>query len=673
MLDLLKKTKLSNTTLRNHISIFLKGIWLFPTILTLGLIVLSLLQLSGSSMGQYHIIFYGSQSDPDLVANHPETIRSDEWVVNTQKAIAQKNNNFNSINNNIGDGEDATLLADTPTNDWSTIFKPHNIGFLALPFDIAFSLRWWMLSYLLVLSCYFFIVTMLPKKRLLASILSLGFLFSPFFQWWYAYGTLGSVYYSLFGAVVFIKLLQTKNKLHAWLWGLLLAYIAICFVLILYPPFQIPCALVLLAFSIGYVVNKQKDLGWRPLQRNLIIFAGFMLISALIVGIVVYQHQSVVATIQNTAYPGHRSIPSGGYSIEHLSSSNLSPVFQSTTKSSAYSRPLIGVTNQSESSNFILIFQFLMLPLLYLMYKRYRKNKQVDYIAISLAAILLLFMVWMFLPGIDIIGKLTLLDKVPQSRLLIGMGLLNIMFIVLFIKHFEEYKKQPFNIYMSIIYSLIVLVLYLLIDFHVAIQFPGFIGFKSAALLAIPIPIIIFLMLRRHFIAAAIAFTLFSFLSVYHINPLYRGTSVLTETPISLAIREIGQSSNKKWISEDIVLENFAAMNGQPSITGTYLYPQLSIWRGLNVQDKEDIYNRYAHVNFTFDRSPDQTIKPVVTLPGADQFNVRIEPCDEFLAKNNVGFLITSVEFAPNVALCADLIQKVIYPTVTFNIYRLHQ
>ena len=398
-----------------------------------------------------------------------------------------------------------------------------------------------------------------------------------------------------------------------------------------------------------------------------------MLISALIVGFVVYQHRGVVATIQNSAYPGHRSVSSGGYSMEHLSSSNLSPVFQSISRSGAYSRPLIGATNQSESSNFILIFQFLMLPLLYFIYKRYRKSKKVDYVALSLTVLLLLFMTWMFLPGADIIGKLTLLDKVPQSRLLIGMGLLNIMFIVLFIKHFEEYKKRPFNISTSIIYSLLVLVLYLLIDFHVAIQFPGFIGFKSAVLLAIPIPIIILLMLRKHFLAAAIIFTLFSFFSIYHINPLYRGTSVLTETPISLAIREIGQSSDKKWISEDIVIENFAAMNGQPSITGTYLYPQLSIWRSLNMQDKEDIYNRYAHVNFTFDRSPDKTIKPVITLPGADQFNVRIEPCDEFLTKNNIGFLITSAEFAPNVALCAELIQKVAYPTVTFNIYRLHQ
>jgi hypothetical protein len=125
-----KKNYHNHTVLQSKVlHDFLHGIWLFPAILTLILIILSALQINGSSIGFYHEFFYGNAKDPALIAGKPQSIRSDEWIVNTQKTIAQKNDNYKGINTNVGNGEDETLIYDAPTKDWSTIFKPHNIGF----------------------------------------------------------------------------------------------------------------------------------------------------------------------------------------------------------------------------------------------------------------------------------------------------------------------------------------------------------------------------------------------------------------------------------------------------------------------------------------------------------------------------------------------------------------
>lgn len=647
---------------KHSIKKFTQSIWLFPAMLTLLLIIMSALQVSGSSIGIYHELFYGASPDKDLIANHPLSIRSDEWIVNTQKAIAQENDGFKSINKNVGVGEDETLLADTPTTDWSTLFKPHNLGFFVLPFANAFALKWWLLSYLLILSSYFFILMLLPGKKMLAALLSLAFLFSPFLQWWYSYGTLGTIYYTLFGLVAFMKIAQAATLKSRVIWSSILAYIGVCFALIFYPPFQIPCLIVALGFAVGYLINKK-----RTIKPTLLFGFAAMLVAALIVGCFFLQKKEVISTIEETAYPGQRIVTSGGYSAEHLLSSQLSPVFEYTGRAMHYSRPEISATNQSESSNFILLLPFILLPILVLSLRK-KQKQTTEYTSLILAGVSLLFFAWLLVPHLNIIGDITLLNRVPLQRLLIGIGLVNFILGVLFIKQCSE-NKYRFPTSWNVIYSLLVLLCIVIINLHVSMQFPGFLGFKGALLLSLPFPIITFLFLQKYFRLGALFLFIFSFVSVFAVNPLYKGTDVLTDTPISQSIRQL--ANGKRWASEEIYLENFASMNGVPSLTGTYVYPQLNIWDKLNQPMRKSIYNRYAHVSFTFDRSGSSTIKPVLTGIGVDQFNIKISPCDPFFKTMNVGFLTTSVPFPDGSAPCASLAKSVTYPAISYYIYRL--
>ena len=169
--------------------------WLFPGLVISLLIGLSVMQLSGSSVGVYDSFF--GRSTPDLVNGQPRTVRSDEWMVTTPLTAAQQAEQFPTTNQDIGEGQDMSLVVDVPYADWSSLFKPQNWAFFWLPLDMAFAFKWWSLAALLLLAVYSFVLFFAPQRYLLAALISLAFLFSPFIQWWYQSITVLPIAYGL--------------------------------------------------------------------------------------------------------------------------------------------------------------------------------------------------------------------------------------------------------------------------------------------------------------------------------------------------------------------------------------------------------------------------------------------------------------------------------------------
>lgn len=621
-------------------------------------------------MGSYYKLFYGEARDSSLLLNHPQPIRSDEWLVNTQMTIAQSNDNYNRVNKNIGDGEDVSVVGEAPYKEWSAIFKPQNLAFFVLPFENAFALRWWLMAYLLILSCYFFILALLPAKKLFAAFLSIALLLSPFVQWWYLYGTLGCIYFSLFGGLILMKLLNQKRLFQSLLWGLLLTYIAVCFALILYPPFQIPCALAMLAFVAGYSFEKLKTLPRREVMQKMGILLGSAIFASLLVLVFLNTRADVVSTIQNTAYPGKRIQKSGEYDVIHLFSSHLSAQLQFGSKANHY---LISgaATNQSEASNFLLLLPFLLLPSIFVLYKYYKKDKQIDWPLLLTNCAFLLIVIWLSVPNIRILGKLTLLEAVPHTRLIIGLGVLNIVQNALFVRRYTSFKTFIVKWKWALIYVSLVFVIELGLGLYVMHHSPGFIGIRRVIAFALPVPVILYLLLRKHFNLAASGLLAFSIVLTFRINPLYHGTSILTKTPVSLAIQRVASQDDGVWATEHFLLENFVFMNGARSLSGVYSYPQLELWRDADPGAPDYIYNRYAHTIFAFDRDHAQTIPTKVSLTGGDSLGITTEPCSEFLRKHNTRYLLTAAELNPE-DKCASLIEQINYPAITFFIYKLN-
>ena len=181
-------------------------------------------------------------------------------------------------------------------------------------------------------------------------------------------------------------------------------------------------------------------------------------------------------------------------------------------------------------------------------------------------------------------------------------------------------------------------------------------------------PIIIFALLRKKTYAALTLFLIFSIASSIKVNPLYIGTSIITSTPLSVTIKNISNSDNGRWVTDESALENITTLNGTRSLSGVYAYPQLELWR--SIEANEDIYNRYAHTNFVFDRNRSKEINTTLIQSSGDNFGIVTEPCGKFLEESRVKYILTATQFSETED-CLKLITRVVYPNKTFYIYQI--
>jgi hypothetical protein len=659
------------TTFRGRASRLGESPWLFPIICIATLFLLTAFHISGSSVGIYHTYFYGDGSkDNNLLINRPRAVRSDEWLANTQMTIAQANNDYRQVNPNIGTGEDMSIILDVPYKDWSAIFKPQNLVFFVLPLEYAFAFKWWLMACLLLLSSYSFVLILLPKRRLFAALFALALLFSPFVQWWYQYITLAPISYTLFSLSVFILILRARQfGIRLWL-GILMSYLMACFILVLYPPFQIPCVLVAGVFVVGYVTQESSTKGFESSLKALYQLGGAAAVAILVAALFFITRLPAVSAVRQTVYPGHRTVLNGGFSLTHLLSANLSYGLQWGRKFAAYNLPQYGLSNQSEASNFILLIPFLILPGLWLVVRKYQAEKIIDWPLTVTSALFALFMARLFLPHFNWVSRLLLLDRVPHARLLIGLGLLSAIHTVLVAKHLASQKQLIISNNFAYLCALLTLAVELTLGLQMHGRAPGDISVLLAIALALPVPLIVLLLLRRQLAWAAFVSLGFSLISAGGVHPLYGGLGVLTESPLSNAIKTLSKSDEGRWVAEGLMLENYASLNGAPSLSGVYAYPQLNVWSDI-VGAKQDVYNRYAHAVFELDRNPHETARTSLNLDGQDSFSVSVDPCSDFLQRQNVRFVITDTEF-DNQQQCLTLADTIAYPARTIYIYRLH-
>lgn len=657
-----------NDKIKYSINKFIKSKWAFPVILFLIVVILSLLKIHGSSIGMYHNFYYGeSTKDSNLIANRPQSIRSDEWLVSSQLTLAQLGNDFNEVNRNLGNGIDVSMVVDVPTKSIIQIFKPHNFGFFVLPRDIAFAFRWWIIAYLLVVSIYLFVLVVLPGKIKLAILLSIGFAFSPFFVWWYQTGTLSPVYWGMFGLVVAINIMKAKNWKIVIAWSVLLAYIATSFALVLYPPFQIPVILVVLAFLVGYYLDRK-----RLFDKNFknIIFGALITISLTIISLAfaLVPKIPVVAAISGTDYPGGR-VSTSGFSMAHetilLVAGNVAPLMQISSRADSLS----WAPNQSEASTFFMIGLLLLPAILYYAIK-YKKRLKSYWSIMTMISITAIFLIWIFIPGVDFIGIPTLLNRVPQGRLLIGVGLASFILLVLGIEVFQN-RFVKFNKPFPLLYAGTIFVVYLFIDMLISYFSPEFMGSKWALVLAIPYAIIIYLFLDKKFNLGASALLLFSLSSIIFIHPIYRGTDIMTNSEITYAMNELDPSGHSVWVADNLVFENLALINNKRSLTGTYLYPDYDTWVKNFPKDRTK-YNRYAHVVANLDRNEAKEIDTTLHNPQGDVLLIDTEACSDFLEEAGVNFILTQTPITNSQAPCLNLAKTIKMTATTIYIYRIN-
>lgn len=655
--------------LTHIINYFNKSIWVFPTIVLIIFIILVALKINGSSIGVYSSLI-NSPSEPDssLIAGKPRTIRSDEWIVTTQMILAQSQESYPSFNQNIGNGQNMNIILDVPTKDWSQLFRPQNHAFFAMPMEYAFAYRWWFMAMVLLLAIYFLSLQFMPGRRLMSSALAVSVLFSAFIQWWYISATLACIAYGALALLLIIKTTEAKTVFQRIIYSSGLAYSLVSFAILLYPPFQIPIALVMLSFLIGYAfkLNNQRLLKKTALRLWPYISAVIAITIALTT-LFLYQNREPLVAVQNTSYPGKRIVSSGEFPISHLLSGSLASQNLRDSRAANYQIVSQGITNQSESSTFIFLAFFLAPIVVFI----YLKKSEHTPLLIALLVCLTVFICWLFIPGIDIIGSITKLDIVPHNRLVIGLGFLNILLLII-MSAISSKSQKTITTPVAAVLSILCFFATILVHLSIQQSMPEYIGIIKSILLATPVPVMVFLFLKKQFTASFLLLAVFSILSSAPVNPLYRGLGILTENPVSQAVRQY-PDDHSIWAIEDIQLENIATINGRRSLSGVYVYPQLSLWENINNTQSMDRYNRYAHASFNIDRDPNKSIQTDFVESGFDQLVVKTEACSLFMQDSKVKYILSSGVIDPRDQTCIKDIDPIHLrgSGITFYIYTL--
>lgn len=635
--------------------------WIFPLVLFLIILLLSVFHIHGSSIGIYQQVFEGKDTkDPNLIANQPQMSRSDEWMVNSGYTFSQIPNNYSEKNKFIGNGLDITIDTDAPYRGWSMIFKPQNLAFFIMPFSVAFAFKWWIIGYALIISCYFFILYFLPRKIWLAILLSLSLFFSPFVQWWYQSITLLPIAYSFLAMLLLFKITECKNSRRLMLYGTLLAYLAACFVLIMYPPFVIPCLLVVGVTYISYLLQNYKSILTGPWKKQLLILVLSGTVAAIIVGLFIFTRLDVIKALRQSVYPGSRITNSGGYRTRLVFDGLFNIFLQNPVTAKAY------YTNQSEASRFVLIFPFLILPLVYIFIKKALSQKKIDYHIAGLLVLIGIFLARVMTTLPNIVFKLFFLHRAPAGRLIIVFGMLNVMAIIFLVRYLENKKRLPKSItFISVIFTVLFnfFVLRALYNYYPQYLKP----YSTAIWMIITLGGAIWLLLIRKATLASVIILTICFLSTYQVNPLYRGTQVVYNDTINQALRRVDPAKRGTWaVVQGDMLTTYLMMNGYKAASGIYLYPDLKFWHKFDKNlDEETVYNRCSHALFIPNAETESNKN--FELTAQDFFWVLINGCNNNIQKN-IDFVMSHVPLKDK---CLEPITESIAPNLHFYFYKV--
>lgn len=604
------------------------------------ILVLTAFRISGSSIGMWNKYLGDDPMKGGVVLGIPRSIRSDEWLVQTPLTLSQDENNYDQINQFIGNGQDTAVIYDAPNKHWSTIFKPHNWGFFVLPQENAFAFKWWFRGAMLIISTYLLLLVLTKRNYFLSISGALILFFTPMVQWWYSIQVMEPIAYGFLSLYFALRILKYESKKRLIFYSIILFYSMIAFALSFYPAFQIPVLYVVLFVFLGYTIENWNEIStnWKA---KILALSVPLVLAGMILFAYYYSVKETISTILNTSYPGARFVNGGGYSLIQFLSGPYNFLLQlnSTNVPAAFS-------NQSEASSFIPIVLFILIMpfILYYCAQNILKKSREGSILFLLTILFLVNVTFIFFGFNNFLAKYSLFYLIPENRMIIGIGLISFLGIIIFINLIREGNIRLNKIQaISISASVISLILIAFIGRELNELAPQFIRNKfvvigTSALIAL----FMYLLLMKKEKSSVLLLLAFSIFSAAFVNPLYYGLSPLRDSVISNDLSEINEKfnpENKKWVVYDSMFwGNFLAAQGIQTLNGTHLYPQLETWKKLDTEAKYDYnYNRYSHIIFETNQDTEISFEN----PVSDTLKIKINPCNKFFKDENVGYLMT--------------------------------
>ena len=641
--------------------------WGFPAVLAAVLLVLVALGITGSSTGFLHQ-FFSSQNDPALIAGTPQSIRSDEWAVQTAWTISQVEQGLPVENRTFPGGSDTTVQSDLPSKDWSVAFRPHLTGFFFLPLDNAMSLKWWLPGLAMIAACYLFLVSLIPRRPVTAAVLSTAFFFAPFFQWWYLPITFWPVTWCFLVMTATIWLLREKRLLPRVGISVAVAYTTVTMGMGVYVPFIVPVVLVAAAFSMGFTLSRNatgpaQSLKFRMLRLFPLLVGGATAVGVLIVWLLT--RAETIERFLSTIYPGQRLGKTGALTKDGLISLFGAPVTEGL--GIANGQPLGG--NASEASTFFLLGMFLLLSLGWFLWKDHRSGKRMDWTIVALISATVVILAYLLVPGWDRVAHLLLLDRTTTGRIRIALGILSIVVIAVSISRtdklrLETIERVPRIVALASVGLGSVSVIYVLR--YLFLRNAGIVENSTVWIfISLASIVTIYLLARGWAVAGAFCFLAISLFGSAGVNPIYSGVYDLNETKVVSEMKSFEENEAGAWVGvgDSFLPTAILVHSGLPSYNGFQGAPSPEMWDQIDPMDNyEEAWNRLANISWTEGEG-----EPAPTNPWPDQILMTFDSCSVF-AQDQVKYVLAVAELDQSCARRVDVVSE---GPSTFYIYEV--
>jgi hypothetical protein len=635
----------------------------------------------------------------ELAMAHPRAVRSDEWLVTTPMALAQLSHTprFPAVNTNIGDGQNMLINPAVPVWHPTLLARPITWGYFLFGGQRGLAWSWWFQVFSCFTGVFLLLDIILAGRQRLAAFGAFWFCASAYAVCF----SLLPAYYAAFAAIICVaayRMLGSNKPVVQVASGAVLGIALAGFLMLLYPPWQIPLGyLALLIFlSLVYrdkLYRKLLPMGWSRALAILIAVGIGTAIIATFLGTCLPALKTMAATV----YPGQRLSDAGTYKLRVFFRGMYNLI-------SAYSAPA-ELGNQSEASSFYYLFP----PILFAMALSSRYRSQVGVVGKALAGYILFLGLFAFVRVPALLAKVFLLGYAVPARADIGFGLASIMLSVIMLgapnpalprreRASDPPTRSSASRTLSISWQgavpLLASMAFTLLIFATGLMLSlvagGFPPVSATMLVALVSGLASFGLLtgkKRLFcylVAAAVIATSAFF------NPLSTNLDFLYQSELAQKITELDRNPDGPtadgsgtapetdapasrprplWLCYGLAYpEVQVQILGGRALPGIQWPPQLDLWRRLDPSGSyQPIYNRYAHIQLGVDG-----IKPGAsfTSPKDDAMTVTVSPTDPVFLSMGARFVLAMYKYQENID---KLGLPVIYKSKngSFTIYRL--
>jgi hypothetical protein len=631
-----------NGTNSTSLIVFEKKVNIFLALMFALFFIASFSKLHTSSVGLWDQ-YFGLPKSKSVIAGTPRGIRQDEWMLSVPNTIGQYKLGFPLSNKSNGDGN-VPVMTGMPIKDYSMVLVPKLWPYFIFDIERAFAFSWNYSIIFFILTTFFLFMLLTGNNFWLSLVGSLFIFLSGAMQWWSYW--LGAIMINLNLIVIaLVYLLYSKNIKVLSIAAVILLISSYCFMVSLYPPWQIPLVYLYISILIGFVLKKNN---FKAIKEKLWIRISIFSLVGIVLSFFVYHHYTLIKEtteiMMNTAYPGKRST-NGGDLISGKLFSEFFGIYMSDIHFP------VQWLNICEASGFIMFFPIVF----YVMGYNYFKTKNFDWQQLTITAYVVVLLIWVLVGFPSFLSKISLLSMSPVYRTLPVLGVANCILLVCFIGSKNPNQKTKFSWIELGILAVAIFTFISMVENNINTSTKEFFTSNQVSTVTLLIMVIYLLIRFKHIkytqLVLAVILLGMTFQNV-KIHPLTSGLSAVLENPLVKETKEISlKDPTARWaVFGDQHLSNLLKANGINVFNGVKTVPLLKDMALLDPTGKNNfIYNRFAHINlfYLIDMKDSIQFKLNENEVVNDNYSILMDPCSPRLKKLGIKYFLFTYKPMP--------------------------